>query len=100
MVKKFYDVTDLQTGKTKHEVTVKEIQSHFDSKISVSKYCSENRVYLGRYKFSLSEKSLKKNMQKKQRAEALPSPKFCEEWNSMRALFKNIEWIRKGSETP
>ncbi|MGN0352418.1 MAG: hypothetical protein ACI4ES_12265 [Roseburia sp.] len=98
MVTKFYDVSNLETGDVMSEMTVKEIQAFFGSRISVSKYCSENRVYLGRYKFSLSEKSSKKNTEKKQRAEVLPSPKFCDEWNSMRALFKNIEWIRKGSE--
>lgn len=100
MVKKFYDVTDLQTGEVMREMTVREFQEFAGAKICVSKYFSTGRIYKGRYKFELSKKQKEKKNDTEDKAYTIFNQNLYDEWNSMRALFKNIEWIRKGSETP
>lgn len=94
---KIYNLTDKETGKVIKNLTAKECQAIIGKNVNVGKYCTEGKAYMRRWKFEETDKTLEDS----EISANIKSPfdlKLYNEWNKMRELFKNVEWVHGGGK--
>lgn len=92
MVSKFYDVTDLETGKVMKSITTKEFQSMIGKTIVMSKYCVSRKPYMKRWKIEFSD-TVPEESEPTRKVSMTFDAKLYDEWNRVCGMFKNVEWI-------
>lgn len=97
MAKKLYDVTDLETGETKKGLTTKECQQIIGGNVVISKYCMDGKTYKKRWKFDFSKMEIPTDSTLDIMNHF--DLKLYNEWISVCAMFKNVEWVTSGGKS-
>lgn len=92
MASKFYDVTDMKTGNVLKAITAKEFQEMVGKNVVVSKYCLEGKPYMKRWKIETSDKR-PEEIETNNKIKSPFDQKLYDEWNTVMAMFKNVEWV-------